>query len=293
MKTSSAYLTLVSFVSLTALTSCSDATQFSGSLGPSKADAKAVTSPEPDPLTYSGQEDPTANPGSVEEKPPLTARSTTTTGVRRGNTQGLSPEELARIVSQCQSTPNKTVIQTITFPENKNCSWNQSGNLGRKDRYLQAVEIQSATIELPQQSQLCGLEVASAATTLHYDDFLLLTINDSILLSSNQQIINGLGTSGTGTYEWDFARIRGIAVNFGSPAYCAGASSCQVPVTDVPGKFQFAIDPTRLEAIAEKVVGLHQFDFALIATGDNDDRDCYHTEFSLQFKLQYIETDAP
>jgi hypothetical protein len=290
MKTS-----LTSFVSLCLLSlsgfSCSDATQFAGGSAPGKADATRAV---PDsPMTYAGEDSPESDPQSTWEKPPLTAQSTTTEGLRRGNNQPLSPEELARIVQQCQNSPKKTLVQKITFPENRNCAWNQKGNLGRRDRYLQAIEIQAATIELPEQSQLCGISLASAATTLHYDDFLVLTLNDTILLSSNQQIIRPLAKPEARTYQWNFEPIRGRAVDFDSPPYCAGAESCQVPVTDIPGRFAFSLDPTRLDTIAAQVVGLHDFDFALIATGDNDERDCYHTEFSLEFQLQYIEGTAP
>ncbi len=265
---------------------CGDATQFAGNSAPGKADARAVTTTQ---TVFSG-EDPGPSPQSTIEQPPLVASSTTTTSAHKGATKTLTPEEVDKLISLCKSATSKTLIQKVNFPETRDCKWSAEGNLGRRDRYLQAIGIQSATIELPKMAQLCGIEVASAATTLHYDDFLILTLNDTILLSSNQQIISGLKGSSAGSYEWDFARIRGIAVDFASPAYCVGSSACQVPVTDVTGQFQFSIDPARLQSIAEKIVGQQVFDFALIATGDNDDRDCYHTAFDLEFRLKYVDS---
>jgi hypothetical protein len=49
------------------------------------------------------------------------------------------------------------------------------------------------------------------------------------------------------------------------------------------------VDPTSLIHLADQVVENHTLNFALVATGDNDDQDCWHTELNLDFTLQYVE----
>jgi hypothetical protein len=185
----------------------------------------------------------------------------------------------------------KTLTQKIRFPETRNCRFGTAGNLPRKDGHLQAMEAQTTSITLPGKAQLCGVSVNSQISTIQYDDFMILTLNGYVLLSSNSQILEGLEGSADTAYKWDFNRIRGIPVDFDSPSYCMGAGSslCTVPVTDTPGQFHFQVDPTSLIHLADQVVENHTLNFALVATGDNDDRDCWHTELNLDFTLQYVE----
>jgi hypothetical protein len=135
------------------------------------------------------------------------------------------------------------------------------------------------------------VSVNSAVSTIQYDDFMILTLNGYVLLSSNADILRGLEGTADTAYKWDFSKIRGVPVDFDSPSYCMGSGSslCTVPVTDTPGQFQMKVDPTSLIHLADQVVENHTLNFALVATGDNDDLDCWHTELNLDFTLQYVE----
>jgi hypothetical protein len=191
----------------------------------------------------------------------------------------------------CSQGTKKTLTQKIRFPETTNCRFGTAGNLGRRDAYLQAMEAQTTAITLPGKAQLCGVSVTSAVSTIQYDDFMILTLNGYVLLSSNADILKGLEGSSSTAYKWDFSRIRGVPVDFDSPSYCMGSDSsvCTIPVTDTPGQFQMKVDPTSLIHLADQVVENHTLNFALVATGDNDDQDCWHTELNLDFTLQYVE----
>lgn len=213
-------------------------------------------------------------------------------GTTVGGSAGPSPQTIAdnveKLKATCGSGVKKTLKQSIHFPEVQKCSWGTNGNLGRKDTYVQAIEGQKATIELPINAQLCELGIGSVATTIQYDDFMLLTLNNQVLLTSNKELL--VGMQDDAAYAWDFSKIRGKQIDFDAAPYCLGdASLCKIPVTDVKGAFQFSIDPNSLGKLAANSVDKKKLDFALYATGDNDDRDCWHTAFTLDFTLNYVE----
>lgn len=205
--------------------------------------------------------------------------------------QALSQTQRDALLAQCSTKTLKTITRQIMFPKNENCRWLQDGNLDRRNTYLQAAEAQSSSISLPLNTQLCSMAVGSQAGTLHYDDFIVLTLNGYILLSSNKAMLPNLLGSASTAYQWDFNRVKGKAADFDSPAYCLGdgSSACQVPVTDIPGQFRFEINPNSLLHLADRVYDKQNLNFSLIATGDNDDRDCFHTDMTLEFTLQYVE----
>jgi len=271
---------------------CSDQTQFttgtgpaSGSSGtpPAGADATA-TSSDLGPET----EVPESFEGDISQ---VADTAIDPNEVNAGQTGPTGQTAMDQFQALCSQGTKKTVVQKIRFPETSNCRFGSAGNLGRRDAYLQAMEAQTTSITLPGKAQLCGVSVNSDISTIQYDDFMILTLNGFVLLSSNADILQGLEGSANTAYKWDFSKIRGAPVDFDSPSYCMGSSSsvCTIPVTDTPGQFQFKVDPTSLIHLADQVVENHTLNFALVATGDNDDQDCWHTELNLDFTLQYVE----
>ena len=223
-----------------------------------------------------------------------TGGHTSVAGASSGATASNSPAAVATAVDKlkaaCSSGVKKTMKQSIYFPEVQHCTWSANGNLGRLDAHVQAIEGQKATIELPLNAQLCELGIGSVATTIQYDDFMLLTLNNQVLLSSNKDLLQGLQADQAQSFAWDFLKVRGKAINFDAAPYCLGdASLCKIPVTDVQGSFQFSIDPNSLGKVAAASPNKKNLEFALFATGDNDDRDCWHTAFTLDFTLNYVE----
>lgn len=267
---------------------CSDSTQFStsgaaiggGASGNNQADATADTGES------------TEAPGTFEGDISQTADAAVDPNAVKGEIKGpLTQTAIDQFKALCSQGTQKTLVQKIRFPETRNCRFGTAGNLERKDAFLQAMEAQTTAITLPGKAQLCGVSVNSEVSTIQYDDFMVLTLNGYVLLSSNTAMLNGLEGSAATAYKWDFSRIRGVPVDFNSPSYCMGsaASICTIPVTDTQGQFQFKVDPTSLIHLADQVVENHTLNFALVATGDNDDRDCWHTDLSLDFTLTYVE----
>lgn len=289
------------------LSSCSDSTQFTqGSLPSERTKAPQVANQEnTDKSSGTSETAPKDSSDSIADtsktasnisdpilNDPSTASTTIDpTSFNAGAKTGSNPSIVEQYKQQCSQGKKKSMIQTINFPATENCRFGTAGNLARRDTYLQAIEGQSSTITLPDKSLLCGLELSSPAATIQYDDFMILTLNGYVLLSSNKKILEGLEGSLNSAYKWNFSQIRGVAIDFNAAPYCLGKESslCVVPETDVPGKFQLDINPDSLINLADSLVDQHKLNFSLIATGDNDDRDCRHTAISLDFAMQYIE----
>lgn len=271
---------------------CSDSTQFTTGTGPS---ASTVGSSSTTADAIEGESDlasETEVPENIDAEGSQVADIVLDpTNVNAGERNVSEQTVVDQFKALCSQGTKKTLTQKIRFPETANCRFNAAGNLGRRDAYLQAMEAQTTSITLPGKAQLCGVSVNSAVSTIQYDDFMILTLNGYVLLSSNAGILQGLEGTADTAYKWDFGKIRGVPVDFDSPSYCMGtdASLCTVPVTDTAGQFQMKVDPTSLIHLADQVVENHTLNFALVATGDNDDQDCWHTELNLDFTLQYVE----
>ncbi|WP_141732837.1 hypothetical protein [Oligoflexus tunisiensis] len=271
---------------------CSDEAQFTTGSGPVTATV-GTSSTTADAIAEDSDLVPeTEVPDSLNgDAPQVADTALDPSEIIAGQTGAADQTVVDQFQALCSQGTKKTVTQKIRFPETKNCRFGSAGNLARKDAYLQAMEAQTTSITLPGKAQLCGVSVNSEVSTIQYDDFMILTLNGYVLLSSNSRILEGLEGSADTAYKWDFSRIRGVPVDFDSSSYCMGmnASLCTVPVTDTPGQFQFKVDPTSLIHLADQVVENHTLNFALVATGDNDDQDCWHTELNLDFTLQYVE----
>lgn len=269
---------------------CSDSTQFTTGSGPSAGTTTTISTTADATADESDQGSVTQD-DNVSEDSQVADIALDPSNVNAGQRNNSGQTAVDQFQAVCSQGTKKTLTQKIRFPETTNCRFGTAGNLGRRDAYLQAMEAQTTAITLPGKAQLCGVSVTSAVSTIQYDDFMILTLNGYVLLSSNADILKGLEGSSSTAYKWDFSRIRGVPVDFDSPSYCMGSDSsvCTIPVTDTPGQFQMKVDPTSLIHLADQVVENHTLNFALVATGDNDDQDCWHTELNLDFTLQYVE----
>ncbi|MBC7659333.1 MAG: hypothetical protein H7249_06455 [Chitinophagaceae bacterium] len=305
------------------LAGCSDTAQFNEASGAKFIDAQTITGagvptavdPSADATAPHSASDPSADSpagdgatstvagaaggGASGGGTATTGGKATVAGAGTGSAKGSASTpgsavtlqaNVEKLKAACTTGTKKTMKQSVRFAETQKCNWNVDGNLGRLDAHLQAIQGQKASIELPANAQLCELGIGSVATTIQYDDFMILTMNNQVLLSSNKELLLGMTEDQDAAYVWDFTKARGRAVNFDAPSYCLGNGSiCNIPVTDTQGSFQFSIDPSVLGKMAANNASSTKLDFALYATGDNDDRDCWHTAFTLDFTLNYVQ----
>lgn len=184
-----------------------------------------------------------------------------------------------------------SVTRTLSYPQRKNCSWNSAPNLDRKNGFHQGREVSSGLLELP-PGVICDLNIRSKPNfQLHYDDFLILTLANQTIFISNRLIANRLEAQ-SGIYNWNFASLVGQAIgNFEASTYCLGqAGRCLLPGHDEQGPVQIELTSAELGPIALALMDakLPNVAMDLIATGDNDDEDCFHSALDLEVEFKYL-----
>ena len=249
--------------------------------------------------TFEGQtaqrEDaPPKNMSSSNADPGTTSPTGQTTP---GKVQAPTPLAVSQLQKTCQAAQDRLVVksQAVNYPERKDCKFRTSPsdttnpNLERRDTFNQASETSSSPIQLP-DGVICDIAIASPASAqLHYDDFLILTLHQQTLFASNKGLIEYLENS-LNTFAWDWKRVVGKPIqNFGSSAYCVGATGeCVLPGHDQVGPVRINLKSSSIAPIAVRLSGLSQTTLDLIATGDNDNEDCYHSALDLTVEIAYI-----
>ena len=172
--------------------------------------------------------------------------------------------------------------------KNDTCNYSGTGNLCAKQAHLQAQAIQSKSLQLPQNAVLCALEIESSSQEIQYDDFLIFTLDDYLLMLSNDKLLRKMPKK-NGLYVWDFEEIKGREYGFEGDRHCLGdSSSCVLPGHDRPGPVNFSVDTESLVKLSDQMKGQQNYRFDVIATGDNDRGDCWHTDLNLNVKIKYV-----
>jgi hypothetical protein len=129
---------------------------------------------------------------------------------------------------------------------------------------------------------------------MKYDDFIILTLDDFVVFSSNKDFLPKLDRLGT-LYKWDFLKLRETPVKFDAEPYCIGAiERCKFPRTDTEGPVLLKLNYSEIAGVTKAIQGKTQVPIDLIATGDNDDdpnrkMDCYHETLDLTVSMNYIK----
>ncbi len=204
-----------------------------------------------------------------------------------------SPEAVAKLRERCEkaaASSMKLVEQSISFPERKTCSFGTSPNLERKDKFVQASETTPASLNLP-IGDICNISIDSPADAkLHYDDFLILSIDSRIVFMSNQGLNRYLAPPEQGILTWDFSKVVGQKIdNFEAAPYCLGkGADCILPGHDKEGPVALHLTPQEIAPIAVAISGKSSASINLTATGDDNDTDCWHTALDVKVKIQYL-----
>lgn len=194
------------------------------------------------------------------------------------------------VINLCSDGSKKMVTNTLVFERRQDCSWEMNGNLETRNNYLQARETQTRSVPVKNGDLVCNVSVSSATETFHYDDTLFFTLNDYILMSSNDNVVPDFETDGN-LLLWKWQSIAGKNRSFNKAnSYCFGADdSCSVPGHDQEGKLEFSLDDERFSELAVKLAKKNQLDFSVTATGDNDAGDCYHSHLELDVQMEVVK----
>ncbi|MFY7929194.1 MAG: hypothetical protein ACOVS5_10010, partial [Oligoflexus sp.] len=128
------------------LSACSDATQFS-----EKNLGQVIEDESLSEETSINQDNPSVATEGISADGVDGAKSQTQSAASQTAPVPAPAPAQEALLSVCEQGTKKTLTQAIRFPESRNCRWNTAGNLGRKDAFLQAMEVQTSTITLPER----------------------------------------------------------------------------------------------------------------------------------------------
>jgi hypothetical protein len=199
-------------------------------------------------------------------------------------------------LNQSCEKPVQLLTSTVklVFPESKKCAFNVEPNKAPIEAQLQAQKVSTQSLKLPADSEICSMNLETPANAkVQYDDFLILTVDDFVIFSSNKDFIPKLDKI-NGFYKWDFLKVRESPVDFQALPFCVGAMErCTFPATDTEGPILLKLNYSEIAGIAKGIQGKAEVPVDLISTGDNDDSDtkmdCYHTALDLTVTLNYIK----
>lgn len=194
----------------------------------------------------------------------------------------------------CSDGQVKEKTERLLFPKRKHCSFGAGDNLKPRSGYMQAREIDSILVELEEKTIICDMALISRSKELHYDDYMFFTLNDTILIASETGWADYFPTGENGLKTWNWNLLKGQA-HAGVEAsdqyglqYCLGDANCLVPKHDEKGAFRYQISFVEgQEALFMEINKTRSLNFNLIATGDNNKGDCFHSDFDLDLNIKY------
>ncbi|SMF81238.1 hypothetical protein [Pseudobacteriovorax antillogorgiicola] len=207
----------------------------------------------------------------------------------------LDVEAQGALLDVCDD-PNqiKTFRQALPFPQTANCNFGQGLNMPTAAGVMTAHEKQTVSIELPQRSVVCSVDLKSASADLLYDDYFFVNLNQTILVASELGWAQFFDKAGD-LISWNWDKVKGQAhaqveqdPNLYGVQYCLADEACQVPGHDEQGSFALNLDMKKVPVLAERLAEEKVLSFDVIATGDDDPDDCDHSDLTLNVSIEYV-----
>ncbi|MDD9952326.1 MAG: hypothetical protein OXT67_12250 [Zetaproteobacteria bacterium] len=232
---------------------------------------------------------PTGNVVLRAKPKPVVAR----VAAEEGGTDG-GAELVTTIQDACANlAARQSLEEVLSFPQTDSCQFGQNGNLEPINNGFQAVASQSQQIAIPEGHAVCDIQMNSITANLRYDDFMLFTLDDYVLFSTNAGLLAGPASPGdTPTWKkWTFDAIKGTAWG-AEEVTCFGLAEgdkCTVPGHDEQGELDLFFASGPLSELSSQVYKRStNLDFKLHILGDNDAGDCEHTGLDLRVNISVV-----
>lgn len=212
---------------------------------------------------------------------------------------GRLPAEFVPVAPSCENTAPTEHVFEITFEGiEPGCEWGVDGNLEPVDGLLNARVQQTRTVELNAFNEICGIsfdfDPDQTGQTLTYDDELFFTMNDIVMLASDEtQVARLEEMDGFYFYDWDV--LAGTPIDFSPsiPPYCVGEaeglSTCTMPAAHYEGEVSLSLGAPLVRDLGELIIEDQTLDFTMIAVGDNDPTDdCTYSSWDFNVTIHAI-----
>jgi hypothetical protein len=205
------------------------------------------------------------------------------------NPPGLPPISPAALANLCKSTNVQSTTTTVKILANTGaaCPFGKDDNLPETQGILTARISKEYPILIPKNYYVCSMSFDAGSQEMRYDDHLILTLNNNLLVSSTIEA-NALLTGANGFKQYDWKQI--VGKNAGdSNSFCGTTVDCEIPRTEQVGRFRFSIKPEANAALFSSLIG-KDLSFGLTMIGDNDiQTDCQmNTNLDLRVSYTYV-----
>lgn len=222
----------------------------------------------------------------IDEKAPAAATSADQTATDSSSDS---------VAKRCED-PNqtRTVTQKIIFPDpGIVCDWGKDDNLTPAQLWVKARREQYVPLELDAQSTICRIEFDFPDQDMYFDDEIFLLYNNFVLTASIDYSNYFQKVDELSVYDWPAIRDKKYNADARNP-YCLGAQSgkgsCTMPYTETHGSMKLSFDGSLFQKIESySPVAMAQRQFGFVTIGDNDSRDCRHSDLQYTVHVTVID----
>lgn len=199
-----------------------------------------------------------------------------------------APEGTPGVVAACNNGVRQKLSRSYLFPKPaKTCEWEMGGNLAPLDHYFRARIEQDESLSLPIGSVICDVKFNFEKQQFLYDDHFLLTFNGAIIASSYN--FEKIFVRKYDLLRYNWAAMAGMYWDHGAEGtFCVLGGSCAWPDTDVAGSISMNYDSIVFQRIMAEDLARNEHALKFVSIGDNDDRDCEHSDVSFHLDVEYV-----
>jgi hypothetical protein len=181
-----------------------------------------------------------------------------------------------------------TTSEVVTLPPlTTECAWSEFGNLSMASGRIRARNEQYVALSIPPELTLCSLEFESHSESFLYDDLLLMTLNDIVLMSTFHGEINLTPVAEFYRYDWS-SLVNTRHDSYEWSTYCAaGALDCELPASDTTDTLSLSFGEAGTLRLLDVASGSWPYTFGLVITGDDNGSDCQHTGLEVEISYAY------
>jgi len=198
------------------------------------------------------------------------------------------------------------LVDLIVDPDPVGCPWGEADNQSEAQGVLTARDETVARIVrtdngasfdfLADGGRLCDIRLDTltlddnpVAADFVYDDVLIVTLNDTVVIASYAPILDQFQQT-DGLYRYNWENLRGTSLQFQSnQAYCLGygnGSDCALPFSDTTGEFVISLGGDGFQPLKNELLEAGTLELKFITVGDNDDdTDCRHNGYRMRAVL--------
>lgn len=199
-----------------------------------------------------------------------------------------APANTPVVVAACATGVRQKLSKTYLFPKPAmTCEWGKGGNLAPLDHYFQARIEQNEALSLPVGSIICDVKFNFEKQQFLYDDHFLLSFNGAIIASSYN--FEKVLARKYDLLRYNWANMAGMFWDHDAEGtFCVLGGSCAWPDTDVEGTISMNYDSIVFQRIMAEDLARNEHALKFVSIGDNDDKDCEHSEVGFSLDVEYV-----